>query len=311
MKNDVSGQEIAAGLWWLKHKELIRKITTIVVLVVCVVIIVNLVYQLIYFFIDLPKLNQYLEEMSEDRVNFVDAHQQIAPIPLEVTNQGAVENRDGEFDLYAKVKNHNQNWAAAGCEYYYAVSGDKTNFKNAYFLPAEEKYLLDFAFPSADTTRVASLKVEIVLENCQWQRINEPDSLVKVDFLIENEKITQGVLVEDSFKRSSENANTNLDISGFPTTNINARPSGSNLTQLSLDLTNKSIYGFWEVGVSVILSYQGEIVGVNYLSLDRFLSLKTRNLVFNWPKYFSRSANVEVYIETDVLDEDNLIGLGE
>lgn len=311
MRDNISDQEIGAGLWWLKNKKLLKKILTIALLAVCAIIIVNLIYLLIAYFVQMPKTNNFLEDLSKDNIQYIDMRQSIAPVDLEIVTQGAVGNRTGEFDLYAKVKNNNANWAAVDCSYYYIVSGVQTNPKNTFFIPSEEKYLLDFAFESLETTKASSLSIDLMIEGCEWQRVNDPSLLVQTEFLIEDIEIKQGTLVDESFSRSSENSNLNVDIYGFPTTNANSRVTGTSLTQLSLDLINRSIYGFWEVGVSVVLTYQGEVIGVNYLSLDRLLSFEGRSLVFNWPKYFSRTSDPEIFIEVNVLDEGNLIGLGE
>ena len=331
MHDDISDKQIQAGLWLIKYKGVIKTIATMLMAIVCLIVIASFVYHLIIYISERPDQKQFLQFFLDENVKYTDMHERIRPFQIEIIDTEILSAHSDTFDIIAKVKNNNKTWAAASCDYHFIVSGRTLDTKKTFFLPEEEKHLFEFSFQpnltgenedTLDYETGDDLSSNIVIEDCDWQRMVDKSKLPEVNFVVNDLEIRQTEISDSpTFNRAEiENVNTNveLDIYGYPiNSNINTDfdneiKDGESITQLAVSVTNRSVYGFWKVKIAAFLYDQsGNIIAVNSISLDKFLSFEKRNILFNWRSSYPRNIAANMVFYVDILDDDNLINIGD
>lgn len=309
MQDKISDQQIEGGLWWLKNRQLIRKVITILLIVLCAILIIYFVYASSQYLVKRSSQTDYLAVLSQERIDYQEILGQNSPFDLEIVEVQVFQNKSKIWDVLAKVNNNNTKWYASSCDYYFSVDGNRLNTKKTYFLPEEERYLVEIGYELAETSLTSKPTVDLVVNNCNWEKIKDVSNIPEAIFNVNDFDIKQSTALDSGSITTNQNVNT--DIYGFPVGNTNSSFSGTSLTQVVADVTNKSVYGFWNTQAVVILSQNETIVAVNQLNLEKFLSFENRLIQFNWPKYFSRGIKADVYFYTNSLSQENLISLGD
>ena len=75
------------------------------------------------------------------------------------------------------------------------------------------------------------------------------------------------------------------------------------VSKTTFNLTNLSAYNFWKVGVTVVLYTGSQVVGVNYISLEKIMSAQTVPVEVNWFQALGQVTKSEVYVDVNILDD--------
>lgn len=277
----ITTKQLEVGLWYVEHKRLLKKIISGFLIVVGAV---SWPYS-IYSFAD-----YLIRGMEEDRllvrqlVNTASlGHDYVLKISarqLAVAPVGILKSSDKKYDFYVQLRNNNQKWWARFV-YYFVADGRALPKANGFILPAETKYLMalakDFSAKPTDA--------RLVLENIQWQRIDQhqfPDW-------------------QAYFRSHLDIESTEID---FIPSNASQLSEKLNLNQLSFNVINRTAFNYWDVGFAILLYNGDSIVNINYYTLNDFMSEQKRLISLSWPGNLGRIDKIEIIPEIDIMKDD-------
>lgn len=197
------------------------------------------------------------------------------PKPITTARTGALFRDDASIDAYINVVNLNEQWAATDLEYEIFVGGKSTGREHATLAPAQEKYLTKMNIPFTGTSAPG---ITITIHNTQWEKIINPDETLPH--------------VGWDFQEASIRALNTEDLK----------------TELTFTLRNKSVYGFREPQVVVLLVDDSNAVyAIGSVHVNEIGSLESKPLAFRWPKRFPTSLTPKIIVNVDLLTESRII----
>ena len=285
---DLSEKELSFGYWFLTHKVLLRKILVIFLIALAVIFFAYAIYGLVIeIVINGQSFNTAMQNLPKNLVDYSGYRAVNQPKDLQIANITIITGKGEKYDLVAKIKNPNPNWALS-FDYQFVTGVDEVDLnkdksgsnpariKKGFFLPGEDKYLMDLSV--ASPRRIGQARVNFT--NIQWQRVVNYAAIgaEKFNFSAEGVKFIPASATEISGK---------LPVS-----------------QVTFQATNKSAYNYWGVGFQIILFRGGEAIGAaNYISLSQLLSGETRPVTVNWFESLPDISSVQIIPEVNVLDQ--------
>ena len=255
--------------WFVSYKKEFKKWWIIAITAIDLLMIVYVIVSVLIFISETPKYNRLIVNSSQ---SFISAGYRVQNQPEQIV-QGetrAIPVSLQKYDLVAKINNPNEDWGIRKLKYKFVLDGTEEEERESFILPNEEKYLFQLGVGYSGTE--APQNVEVKLYDLEWQRIS--DKKVIDDILFESSKVEL---------TSSSIANTNQT---------------GGVSHLTANIKNKSVLGFWEVGVQVIIVYNDRIVAVNYTVLRQFSSFEEKAIDLSW--FYSLPENSEVIIKPEV-----------
>ncbi len=182
---------------------------------------------------------------------------------------------DDKVNLLVKITNPNKQWAVKSLTYSFVIDGQLTPSRSTFVLPASDKYLTEFNLKQPQ-------KVQLKITDIQWQKIKDYSLLSYKD---------QIKTVQSKFIPSQ---NSKLF-------------SGSSL----ITIYNDTPYGFWEVGLTVVLyDQQLRPLAVDYIIINKLRAQEKREVRLNWQeKIKTRVYQTKVYPEVNLLDRQTVMKL--
>jgi len=178
---------------------------------------------------------------------------------------------DTGYDYYASILNDNKDWLA---EFDYRFVTDKDEqYKQGFVLPGSEQSLMEFSKASDQT--------DLQIANIKWVRIDDFEALKnKMDyFIIENEKFTIG--------------------------------QGSDPSELSYEITNKSPYSYWNVDMQVIVENGGTMAGINHSVISQFKSDEKKVINLFWNHKLPSGSAYRILPVVNFLNSSNIMAVSQ
>jgi hypothetical protein len=269
-------KELKRGYWIATHREQVRRDIVIAIGVVIGLIVAIAVFLLARYLINLPNAMRVGDSLVQSNVTLTASR---IPKPIVVDQSVAVFRGDGTIDVVVFMKNQNTQWAATAIDYE-VVAGSSTIPTSVETLGAsQEKVLLSSSVPFTGTSLPS---VRVAIKNVQWKK------------------------VIDASKRANPNwAFTNASLDSVASQANDELPY---LSQLSVTMRNNSVYGYKNVSiVAVIPDEKGGVRAASRILLDRITSLESRDLIFRYPVRVSGTIQPQIYVNTDIVNESNLI----
>ncbi|PIY78563.1 MAG: hypothetical protein COY82_01820 [Parcubacteria group bacterium CG_4_10_14_0_8_um_filter_35_7] len=271
-QEDLTEKQLKIGYWYLTHKAILNKYLVIFLIVLNIVLWGYSGYRWVMYYIETPSYEKMIAEMPKDLINWKDFHEKHQPQPLQVIETTAISLGKGKYDLVAKIENPNIHWMVEDFKYQFSLGGSLKETKESFVLPGEAKFLIDLGVRGAG-------EANVIFKDIDWFRISKFEILKKerLDFVFKNIHF-----VPASFEEEGK----------IP------------ISKVTFDAANQSVYNFWEVGFYVILYRGTEIVGVNYITLERFFSGEKRSVEVKWYEKLPQVTKVIVEPEVNILDEE-------
>ncbi len=266
-----SDQGFKLGYWLFLHKKFFRKLLIGFLIVVA---IVSFGYSSVKWASYLAGTRTYEEmllSLSSSQINYQAWHEKNKPLEVEVMSVVAVPVGQN-YDLVAQVKNPNLQYALSKFDYTFTVKGQVKVSGSSFILPREEKFILA---TNITLDEIPSSALGLSVANTSWYRIKNLKEITLPDFTVANQKI------EDLF------------------TLTDGRVTG---TRLTFDLTNYSLYGFWDIRVISVLTSGNQIRAVAARELKSLDVNTTVSLQFDWTEAISGLTNAIIKPEVNVLD---------
>lgn len=190
----------------------------------------------------------------------------------------------GKFDLITPVINRNERYKAI-VEYHYTHATGSTEKRNMVVMPGEEQRLSELGLEVAGALNRATLEIDSI----KWDFIS-PHYIKDVAKYID---LRTSFLIEE-VQISDAGANSGVD-----------------LDRVQFDLTNETVYSFWDAEFLVELERGGTIQGVFLLSVPEFRAGETRQIDFRSFANIGGSGTIKLIPQFDVFDQNIYLPVGE
>ncbi|MEK7211056.1 MAG: hypothetical protein AAB731_00295, partial [Patescibacteria group bacterium] len=84
--------------------------------------------------------------------------------------------------------------------------------------------------------------------------------------------------------------------------NFSARGNGADFSQLDFKIKNSTAYGYWNLDAAILLSRGSALQGVNFISLNKFLSGEERAVSLVWKDSGIAPTEIEVLPSVNIFD---------
>ncbi|MDO8521589.1 MAG: hypothetical protein Q7S52_05735, partial [bacterium] len=131
----VSDQQLARSYWYFTHRERLKRMLTIALIVLCIGLwgysIIRLSYLLL---VEEPKTQAAVADLP--RNNGARARDFLQPLEdITITTTNVFTTTDKQTDFYAHIQNPNREYAALSFTYSFAYDGGETPVQKGYLLP--------------------------------------------------------------------------------------------------------------------------------------------------------------------------------
>lgn len=273
---EFSNRSLKLGEWYLRNKAMLRKIGMTVLVTWCIASVsYGFGYFIIYLTVGYSQDQILYNNQPSEFVNYENLNYVYGPQDLRVNKIEIFESATDKYDFGTLVINPNERWVGE-VSFIYKYSDGETETRQVLVLPGETMPLVFFGHESERHPG----KVELVFD-IDWQKV-DPHEIKDVaeymetrkDFLVENFKYT----------RSSRAASIPSNIVEF-------------------DVTNNSVYNFWEPEFIIEL-VDGGTVGYLYVVEEQFFGGETRHIDVRSMLSNLRVRDVRVYPVLNVFDPD-------
>lgn len=272
--NQQPANDLQTAYWFTTHRLFLRRLLFIFLIGFITITFLYTFWQLIVLYlIQYNSYQQMLLELPLDLVNYQGFNEEDKPRDLVVLSTTVLGGTQNRYDMLVNVSNANPKWYTE-FDYQFLSDGLKSQPHHAFILPGEQKYLVDLGVESAKAVRQPIFNIT----NQKWKKVL-------------NFKETQA----DKFKFKIDNI-------GFTSAGLTEISGKVPISKTTFNITNQSAYNFWSVGVYVVLYTGTRIVGVNYITLDKFQSLETRPVEINWFDSLGNVTKTDIVPEVDILD---------
>lgn len=274
---ELSDKQLRIGIWWVTHRDQLKKWWVILLAVGDILLFLYLLFNTVIILLSWTKFTSLPYQIGQPVVDFKSYQQKNAPQALRIisTKYIRVPEENEQYHLLAEVQNPNERWSVPLLDYHFTVDGVDLEQKKSYFLPNEQRFLIQYNAESKNVKPV----VKFIIEDVSWHREEKPEKTSSLAFEIKNPQTTLIPLLTNS--RSSPALYS---------------------TRVTAEVTNKSVYNFWQVKFVVVL-YQGrEPIAVNEITLEKFLTQETREIGVSWKEAYPSISKVTIIPEVNILD---------
>lgn len=261
--------ELKISYWYLTHKLVLRRSVVVFLVILSSIFWFYIIWQLVFYFINYTQEQGQLRQLVIQDDSGRLPVDFLRPAPLQFTNIEILQGDGNRYDFLVRASNPNNNWLAVFDYQFITPEGDSLP-RRSFLLPGQSKYLMDLGLNSSQTS--------FTISNQKWQSVANFEQIKnnRWQFVIEGETFTPG-------------SQTDL-------------PS-----RLTFQITNRSAFSFWEVGVQAFLYSGNNLASVNYLVLDQLRSGELRPVEFFWHERLPRINRLEIIPDVNILDEDNIM----
>lgn len=269
-------RQLGFAYWFVTHKPALRRLALGILIAFDVVTVGYGLYGLLdHYLISwnrdlLLRRNASLVRVSHEAVA------RLAPQPLNPLSVDVFTSGPGRFDFIAKLENPNPEWYA-NFRYQFVSANEVTAETSGFILPAEEKFIGQFAVPLPGVPRRAEFRLAEIV----WHRVNRQ---VIRDF--------------EAWRRER----LNFILSNV--THTGALGIDRLIGRTSFDVENRTAFGYWRIGFFVALRRGTGLAAANHITLDNFDSGARRHVDVNWFEELPTISTVDVRPEVNLFDPD-------
>lgn len=275
--------ELKAGYWYVRHKLLLGHIV-VGVLVVWSVATVG--YSLFgwgrYMFFDYTRDQEMLRRQVIEVPDYTVVQPLYQAQPLSFGSTDVFEGAPDKYDFFTPVTNPNERFLAH-VTFSYAYSGTRTPTTTVTLLPRTPQAFVVFGEESDQYPGAAQLTIYTI----DWQRIS---SHVIPDV--------------EAFQKER-------DI--FIVEDVTVRDAGADevpVPQVEFDLTNDSVYPYWEPRFVAELMQGGRVIGVQFLSVPQLRGKETRHIKFHTQSSIRGVGDLRLLPLFNIFDLDEYMQVG-
>jgi hypothetical protein len=188
------------------------------------------------------------------------------------------EGTDGRYDMVVPIENPNEDWYAE-FTYRFNFSGEQTPLRSGYALPHVPAYLAEYGYaPEKAGGRTAALTVDSI----RWMRV-DPDVVGAsyADWLDERSSFS----IEDIAYRSD------------------VKVGNKNVGRTSFVFKNPTAFGYWSIGLHILLFRGGSPVAATYVTLRDVKPGESRNVDVDWFDNITSVTETQITPDVNYFDD--------
>lgn len=275
----ITMKRLGFGLWWLKNKESIKKILTIILLVVSIIVWGYTLFNWGYYYLVLAQDDHDMVEIMV-RTTTVDREYLLSRTAKNLNISPVYMLESGNnYDFYVMIENpNNRHWGSIS--YCFIENSVNIDCGKTSVLPLEKKYILSLANDSEYRPK----NIKFTLNN-SWATINNHE-------------------IQDWNEFSDEHLDFKVSNLKFTPASVNELTEKINLNILKFTVNNRTPYNYYELPLNIVLFRNEKIVGVNRYVLKDFRSNKKEDISINWPGYIGSITQAEIKADINILRKD-------
>lgn len=224
-----------------------------------------------------PRESRMNREISENAFVALSL-QSNRPEGIQTRAVSVFQGTEDRLDMIVPVYNPNEVWWAS-FTYRFNVSGELTDAQSGFLLPGERTYLGVFGYlPEKAGGRSAVLTVD----NVQWHRVDPRQVGANYE---------EWVSARNGFEYKDVAFEQDLVI------------GGRRVSRTSFDLANTSAYGYWNLGLIVVLKRNEAPIAATYTTLDKLKAGETRSVNIDWFETLPAATETEIVPHVNYLDD--------
>jgi len=268
-------KKLNIAYWLLEHRKLLKYILIYFLIALNLFIWGIAIYQFSLFLTYRKAYNQMLNDLTQDKIDYLAIHKHNQPLPLTIQNKTIITLPiKGEYDLVAEAENQDSRWIIKNFEYKFVWSGGESDSNRTFFLPSEKKYLF-----------VLNQKIKNLPKNFQIK-------IVKISYQRVRPKMRKKLSILSQLKFRK--------VIFSPTMRANQKIIPA---QIKFQAINQSAYSFWQVN-AIISIYQGSrIINLTIYPLRNWRADEKRNIEINLSLPLTSVTSIKIIPEINILDK--------
>ncbi len=272
-----SEKTLRRGYWIATHQEELRRDVVIGVGSVVGLIVAIALLMLGRYLIQIPMTNRVDAALVSPIISLPATR---IPQGIVVSESTAVAQGNNTIGVLVYLKNPNAAWNATSIEYEVFAGASAVPMSIETLAPNQEKVLLATDVPFSGTSLPA---VRVTVKKVVWKKT--------IDIA---QRPTQNWTFVKPDLRAIAGTSSSSDL-----------PYQS---ELAVTVRNGSVYGYKNVSVvAIIPGSDGKPKAAARILLDRITSLESRDLVFRFSSRLIGSVQPQIFVNTDLVNEDRLI----
>ncbi len=275
--------ELKAGYWYIRHKLLLARIGTGFLITWCIATVGYSVFgwgrYLIFGYTEDQK-------MLQRQVIEVPDYTVVQPLyqaqPLSFGSTDIFQGAPNKYDFFTPVTNPNERFLAY-VTFSYAFSGTRTATATVALMPQTQQAFVLFGEEADQYPAGARLTIHAI----DWQRIS-PHVISDVEAF----QAERNIFIVD---------------------NVTIRDAGADqvpVPQVEFDLTNESVYPYWEPQFVAELLQGGRVIGVQFLSVPQLRGKEMRHIKFHTQSSIRGVGDVRLLPLFNIFDLDEYMQVG-
>lgn len=271
---EVSNFALTFGIWYTNHKIFLKKIfifSFIAFIIILYFFNISTTFKL--FIVDKNTEKNVLIALFNNPIGTSFIQQRFKPEDILIQGINVIPKDSNMSDIIGGIFNSNNEYYAK--EIFYRVF-QGTNILvegETYLWPLEKRFIVIYNIPEVHSSDSVNIQIYRVV----WKRM------------------------EDYKKVQYERANFPVQMKGFAPSRI---IFGDKFIPASVKFTieNRTIYNYWDVGISLILYNGANVAGAAFTQLSTFRSLEKIPIDMKILTNSSMVTNVEIFPEINILD---------
>ncbi len=264
-----SDKELDFGKYVVTHRTLWARAVVFALYFITLVIVYVFALKWIVFLVGSFNTTAVENSITERYIPWEEVRANMRPVQPRINSIDAVASgRDGRIDVTAVISNPNKSWRVPQIKYQFQVDGKPQGVMSTFLLPYGSQRISDFNIET--NSRNPIIRVDIL--EISWQRVRDTSPMSIVDGLELGKVVFRN----------------NYDLDTF---------------EARTTLVNNSGKSLWVVGLQAVAKRLGDIVGINYIAIEKVKFGQRYNVRFVWPNALSGVDEVEITPVVDVYNE--------
>ncbi|PLX26745.1 hypothetical protein C0581_03930 [Candidatus Parcubacteria bacterium] len=248
---EFSNKHLKMAQWYISHKILLRKIFIITLSVWSVITIgTGLFVWGKYFIFDYTRDEINISGIAQNYVS-QEQIQLHAPRALDTKAQRTINSAPEKYDFLLEVQNSNERWIAE-VHYMFTYGNGQTDVHEAIVLPGQARHIAVYGHDLERTPTNVSFR----LVDTKWKRVDPHKIYNPLEYIDQRLQFT-------------------VDNVEFTPAN---RSQGTGSHLVSFDISNDSLFNYWEGDFNVIYKNRGQVIAFSPLKIEQFLSGQKRSI---------------------------------
>jgi hypothetical protein len=274
--------ELQFASFWVRNQVIIRKVTYVVVIALNALFWGYAIWGFIdAYAISYPRESRITQEIAENAF-IAQQLQSNKPRSIQTRSVTVFEGTDGRYDMVIPIENPNEEWYAE-FTYRFNFSGEQTPLRSGYALPKVPTYLGEYGYtPETTGGRSAALTVDSI----HWMRV-QPE-VVGASYADWLEDRSSFVIDDITYRKDVKVGNKNVGRTSFV-------------------FKNPTAYGYWSIGLHILL-YRGDSpVAATYLTLREVKPGEERQVDVDWFENLPSITETQITTDINYFDDSNYL----